>query len=154
MAFGRQRWVESKRGGGFALNLEPELREMLADLLVQLREVVLSGDQVGKRLFPPAYAQDQEKEEGYRALVGNELIEQRLATIESVEASLDADEVDADTLDQLMRSVNDLRLVIGTRLDVSEDDDGELDPDDPDFPLRFAYAVLTQLLHDILRALS
>ena len=37
-----------------------------------------------------------------------------------------------DEVGAWLRSVNALRLVLGTRLDVQEDDTGEVDPGDPD----------------------
>ena len=52
-----------------------------------------------------------------------------------------------------MGAVNDLRLVIGTNLDVCEDD-GPLDPDDPDAPACAVYGYLTGLLDDIVSALA
>jgi hypothetical protein len=52
-----------------------------------------------------------------------------------------------------MGAVNDLRLVLGTRLDVSEEMD-EMDPDDPDAPLFEVYGYLAWLLENIVAALA
>ena len=49
---------------------------------------------------------------------------------------------------------NDLRLVLGTRLDVSEDDDPWVDPDDPDAGALIAYGYLGELLEASVRALT
>jgi hypothetical protein len=53
-----------------------------------------------------------------------------------------------------MRSINDLRLVVGTRLDVSEDDHERVSPGDPRFADWLAYHRLTHLLGQIIQALS
>ena len=55
-----------------------------------------------------------------------------------------------------MQSVNALRLVLGTRLDVSEDDDGseDLPEDHPDAPVWAMYHYLTFLLDRIITAQS
>ena len=50
-----------------------------------------------------------------------------------------------------MGAVNDLRLVLGTRLDVSEDDH-DVDPDAPDGPARLVYHYLGWLLEEIVDA--
>jgi hypothetical protein len=53
-----------------------------------------------------------------------------------------------------MRSLNALRLVLGTRLDVTEDDDHDVDPADPDAPAWYLYFFLSGLVDDLVTALS
>jgi len=53
-----------------------------------------------------------------------------------------------------MGAVNDLRLVLGTRLDVSEETAFDQDPDDPDAPALAVYQYLSFLLETIVDALS
>jgi hypothetical protein len=56
-------------------------------------------------------------------------------------------------LDSLMRSLNDLRLVIGTVLDVQEDDhDDPPGPDDPAFAHVQLYGYLGWLLEWVVQA--
>ena len=52
-----------------------------------------------------------------------------------------------------LTALNDLRLVLGTRLDVSEDDD-DVDPDDPDAPAHAVYHYLGLLLGEVVDALE
>ena len=50
-----------------------------------------------------------------------------------------------DAADRWIRVLNDARLTIGTRLDISEDDDGHLDATDPNVRDRARYVWLTAL---------
>ena len=53
-----------------------------------------------------------------------------------------------------MTALNQLRLVLGTRLDVSEDDEPLPDPEDPAAPLHDIYHYLGVLLEAVLDALE
>ena len=52
-----------------------------------------------------------------------------------------------------MTALNDLRLVLGTRLDVSEDT-VEVEPDDDDAPAYAVYGYLSYLLGEVVDALA
>ena len=87
-----------------------------------------------RRLFPTAYHDDAERDREYQQLVRDELLDRRLAALDIVDSHRStADELDEAQLSAWMRRVNDLRLVLGTRLDVCEDR-RRLDADDPDAP--------------------
>jgi hypothetical protein len=84
-----------------------------------------------------------------------ELLEQRLAAIDDVEATLDLHRLTVEQADAWARSLNALRLVLGTRLDVSEDDDrGAIGPDHPEAPAWLLYELLSALVDDLVGALS
>src|SRR5947209_5095809 len=74
-----------------------------------------------RRLFPTAYPDDAERDREYRQLVGDELVERRRAALDTLLATVDASSVSEDDLAAWMGAINDLRLVLGTRLDVSEE---------------------------------
>ncbi len=96
----------------------------------QLRELLTTDSPALERLFPPPYGDDVDRNQGYAAVAHPELIEHRLAALDVVERSADATELDEDQLNAWMRSVNDLRLVLGTILEVTEDGEApEVDPD-------------------------
>ncbi len=129
---------------------EPE-QELLRTLVPQLRDLLTTDDPSLTRLFPTAYADDPERDAGYQALVRDELLEKRFASLDVLEATIDAAdghrELSGDELSAWMRALNDLRLVLGTRLDVTEDDDaGDIDPSDPDAPAWAIYHYLAMLL--------
>ncbi|MGH9210574.1 MAG: DUF2017 family protein [Acidimicrobiales bacterium] len=127
----------------------------MRQLVEQLREqLVASTDQPHlRRLFPPAYATDADRDAGYQVLTRDELLESRLAAIETVEATIDGGTLDKEQLTAWMTTLNSLRLVIGTRLDVDEELP-LLDPDDPQAPAYIVYEYLGGLLAQVVDALA
>jgi hypothetical protein len=153
------RWtrrVKRTRHGDFELRLPPEERSLLRELAPQLRGLLDSDltDPSLRRLFPTAYPEDPERDREFRDLVGDELLERRRAALDMLLATVDATKLSEDELSAWMGAINDLRLVLGTRLDVSEDMDPMPDPDDPDAPLLVLYGYLGYLLESIVDALS
>jgi hypothetical protein len=150
-----RRRVSRTRRGTFAIRLPGPERELLADLVDQLRDllVVTTDDASVRRLFPVAYREDEERDREYQQLARDELLERRLASLAIVETTAQADEVDEAELTAWLTALNDLRLVLGTRLDVSEDQD-DLDPDDPDAPAMAVYGYLSGLLGEVVDALA
>jgi hypothetical protein len=146
----------TRRRGEIRVRLHAEEREVLDAVLDQLREALLAGtdDPVLERLFPPAYADDPEKEAGYQVLARQELVDSQLAAIEGVRASLHRDRLDDDAAATWMRSLNALRLVLGTRLDVSEEVEPVIEADDPDAPVWTLYFFLSALVDDLVDVLS
>lgn len=148
--------------GRYRISLPEHEAELLRTLLPQLRGLLTTGlsdnDPSLTRLFPTAYANDPELDAGYQALVRDELLEKRFASIDVIESLLaeaDGGEVDEEELSAWMRAINDLRLVLGTRLDVSEDDDpADIDPDDPDAQGWAIYHYLAMLVSVIVDALT
>jgi hypothetical protein len=154
MRFGRR--IRRTRQGDFELRLPEDERALLRNVVPQLRQL-LDGDLADpalRRLFPTAYADDPERDREYQALVRDELADRRRASVELVLATVDASELDEEQLTAWMHAVNDLRLVLGTRLDVGEDTDPEPHPDDPDGPLLVLYGYLGYLLEAIVEALA
>lgn len=150
----------------YRISLPEHEAALLRTLVPQLRELLASGlsdeDASLTRLFPTAYANDPELDAGYQALVRDELLEKRFASLDVIDGLLaEADagpvttEVDGEELSAWMRAVNDLRLVLGTRLDVSEDDDpADIGPDDPDAQAWAIYHYLAMLVSVIVDALA
>lgn len=156
MIVGRR--VKRSRKGGYDLRLPRSERQLLASLVGQLRSV-LSGDGVGvdpglRRLFPSAYADDATRDAEYRELVHDDLLAGRLAALDVVEQTVDAGNLDEAQLLAWMGAVNDLRLVLGTRLDVSEESAGAYDPASPDADAMAVYQYLSFLLESIVEALA
>jgi uncharacterized Fe-S cluster-containing MiaB family protein len=136
--------------------LAPEERDVLRGLPEQLRRLMAEDDPGLVRLFPPAYLDDVERDAEYRRLMREELVNRRLESLAIVEATVDADRLTEEQLTAWMKVINDLRLVIGTSLDVQEDDDPgqRLDSDDPQAPLRAMYWFLSYLLESTIDALG
>lgn len=153
-----RRWrVKRTRQGMFRLELPPAEREVVRSLLGQLRQLLESGeaDERVRRLFPTAYADDPEKDEEYQRLMREDLVASRVAGLATAEASLEASVLSEDELVAWMSSVNGVRLVLGTMLDISEETDlDDVERDDPNLEAYVLYTYLTQLLDEMVQALS
>ncbi len=152
--FSRAR-VRRTAPGRYAIALADEERQLLGNLAAQLTEVLADStdDPSLRRLFPTAYHVDAERDREYQQLVRDELLARRLAALATVGTTVDATEVDQGELSAWMSALNDLRLVLGTRLDVSEESRVP-DPDDPDAPAFYVYGYLSELLGEVVDALE
>ena len=143
------------RQGHYVVDLDERERELIRQLLGELRALLSLGadDPRVRRLYPAAYADDAAKEDEYRLLTHEELKSGRLANIDVVEASVDAEVLSEEQLTAWMQAINSLRLVLGTILDLT-DDDQELafDPEDPDARTQALYGYLGGLLDEIVDA--
>ena len=141
--------------GTFIQAFPPWVPTMLVELGDQLDDMLDSDAPALKRLFPTAYADDAEKDAGYQILARSSLIDQRRAAIDTVRRTALNEVLTEDELTDWMALTNDLRLVIGTRLDLSENDDGSsIDPDSPEARLYDTYHMLAIVLHHLVDALS
>jgi Domain of unknown function (DUF2017) len=142
------------REGVFLLLLPEGERELLMQLLGELRNLLKLGadDPRLRRLYPAAYSDDEEKDAEYRSLTHEELSSGRLAALDTVEQTITADELTPDQLTSWMHAVNALRLVLGTMLDVNEDDPFAVDPEDPNAREYMLYGYLGLLLEEIVQA--
>lgn len=148
-----RRPIRRTRSGNYQLNLGAGERALLAALAPQLRELLTDPDQPGlRRLFPPAYGDDNdaEHEEEYRRLMQEDLVARHEAALEVLAETANANELNAEQMEAWMRAINQLRLVIGTRLDVTEEDDFAA-TEDPD---RQVYYLLGYLQECVVEALS
>lgn len=132
------------RDDTYLLCIDTEDRRSLLRLLGELRDTLLddseptnSGTDKFRRLFPTAYHDDPESDIEYQRLMRGELMASRLDSISAARAALERTPDDdtliltAHELDVFTRSINNLRLVLGTILDVQESDDPDEDSDDP-----------------------
>ena len=121
----------------------------------------LPEDAAEARLFPDAYSDDPEAAGEFRRFTERRLREQRSERVErAAEALRDRSDGKAvlDDADQvsLLTVLNDLRLVLGTRLEIEEDDvdvDTLVPPDDPRRPLAELYLWITWLQAGLLTAM-
>lgn len=154
----RRNQVARRRADGrFDLVLDARLRETISSLLSELDELIATEpDDPGlRRLQPPAYADDAERDAEYQLLAGDELRTSRREAIDAVRRSLEAEHLGEDELWAWLQSLNALRLVVGTRLDVSEDGhEVDVDPEDPSAPLWSIYQFATWTQHEVVRALG
>ena len=148
------RRIRRNRKGQFELRLPPQEKEMLRALPGQLLEALEAEPSPDlRRLFPPAYSQDPEAESEYRQLMGGELLERHREALRVMAASLDLPQLDEGQLTAWLTGLNELRLVLGTRLDVTEDQRLPT-PDDPRAPVFALYGYLSWLQEQAVEALS
>ncbi len=152
--FFSKRYVELSRDGTFTIRFPEFVRELLVALSEQL-DAALDDDTNPdlNRLFPTAYADDPERDAGYQVFARGELIDSRREAIALLAETAERESLTEEELSSWMHVVNDVRLVLGTRLDVSEDDHG-VDPDDPDFGLHALYHELGMILAEIVDGLT
>jgi hypothetical protein len=151
-----RRRIDRVRGGGIRLRLPREERDLLRSLPAQLRRLLDEApeDPSLERLFPPAY-DDAESEDEYRRLMGDELLDGRRRALQVVEETLDQDRLSSEQAQAWLTALNDLRLVLGTRLDVREDSLlTDLRAGDPRAPELAVYAYLSWLQEQLVEALE
>ena len=151
----RRHRIRRTRDGGYEIDLPEPERALLGNLAAQLREVLeeTTDDPSVRRLFPTAYHEDPERDREYQQLVRDELLTRRLAALASLDATLTEERLDEDQLSAWLSSLNDLRLVLGTRLDVSEEL-LDIEADDPDAPAYAVYEYLGFLLTEVVDAMT
>ena len=153
------RRVARRADGHFDLDLPPEERTLLRSLPASMRLALTEGtpaDDPGlARLNPKAYPADDELEAEYRDLIDNELDAGRLAALDTLEATADAPTLDENEMEAWMRAINDTRLLLGTRLAVTEDPASREVPDDhPDAQAIAVYDYLSGLEEQLVEALA
>lgn len=155
---------------GVEAYLFAEEARMFTDIAMDLRAIIetpaLGEDPVRERLFPRAYLDPTEEtaEMTWAAFAHPELLESRvntLITMVNALSRLDAAPADRDagTMQMVvlspeetecwLKGLNDLRLALGTRLGIS-DEDSEIDALDPHEGLRGIYNWLTALQQELL----
>jgi len=154
-------------GPRFRLNFDPDERRFLVNLLAELKELLTNDETEATtpllhRLFPPAFHDDPEKEAEYQRLMREELVASRVAAIETVTTLLspngDAGKAASITLSEadlmaFMQSLNAIRLVLGTMLDITDDDSSDQAEDEDSYEFGL-YEHLGWILEFTVRALS
>jgi hypothetical protein len=107
---------------GYRLRLGRDERELLARLARELRDLVVDdqADPSLERLFPPASA-DARDAADFDRLVRSSLVATKTHALATLERTAGEERLTAQELEQWLVALNDLRLVLGTRLGVTED---------------------------------
>jgi hypothetical protein len=139
---------------------------VLRGLPDQLRGVLDEGEDepVNQRLFPPAYLEvaDVERDAEYRRLMRDDLVNEKLANLDLVTGTLARGsssvrrwtvELTDEEAAAWLGVLNDLRLALGVRLDITEDFDGDIDDTDPRAPALRLLSYLGWLEEQLLDAL-
>ena len=142
---------------GYLVALVEEERELLIRLMGELRDLLVQDDHPYlERLFPTAYPDDDEAEAEYQRLMRDELVTSRTNSINSVtdilKRPLDQPLTEGELL-LLLQSLNAVRVVLGTILGITDDDDAER-IDAADGSEQQLYGYLSWLLEWTVQALS
>jgi hypothetical protein len=124
-----------RRGDELLLDLPEHEARLLGDLVAQLVTVLEGGDPgdpAVARLLPSAYPDDEEAAAEFRRFTADDLTARKLANARRVlddVAAPTAERLDAAGQQSWLRTLTDLRLVLGSRLGVTAD--GPAPSDDP-----------------------
>jgi hypothetical protein len=124
-----------RRGDDLLLDLPEHEARLLGDLVSQLVTVLEGGDPgdpAVARLLPSAYPDDEEAAAEFRRFTADDLTARKLANARRVlddVAVPTAERLDAAGQRSWLRTLTDLRLVLGSRLGVTAD--GPAPSDDP-----------------------
>jgi hypothetical protein len=137
------------------VSLDRHEQLLLTELLDELEGLLDDPDDPElRRLFPPAYS-DRVDDEQYQSLVRDQLLSGRAKALATVRETLVAETLDLEQADQWLRALNDMRLVLGTRWDVTEQlDYGKLDLNEPRGRELAIYGYLSWLQEQLVEALQ
>lgn len=107
------------------------------------------GDPALARLLPDAYRDDPGAAGEFRRLTESSLRRDKVSAADRLLATLPGEgpgevRLDPELTETWLSTINDVRLALGTRLEVSEEM-AEPDPEDPDAPAYVVYLWLTEL---------
>ena len=117
------------RGGNYVARFDAAESGVLGLLLDQLEQLLadpdVAGDPVLARLLPDGHRGDPQLAADYRELTESALRSGKADDLATVRATLPPDggdvRLDPDQAAAWLRSTNDLRLALGTRLEITED---------------------------------
>ena len=143
---------------GFEVRLPAAERDLLRGLPEQLRELLDEGDPadpVMRRLYPSAHLDDEAASAAFDSLVREDLTSGRRHALEEMVRTLDARSLTEDEVLAWLGVINDLRLVLGVRLGVTEESvPGDFAGDEGSTGAYAVYAYLSYLEEEIVGALS
>ena len=147
--------IQRTRGGDYRLRLSDGERALLRRLPAELIALLAADpdDPALRRLRPSAYEEDSEAEDEYRRLMEGELAAGRREALRLLAETADRDRLTAEELDAWLRALTDLRLALGTRLDVTEEVyERAIDPRDPEAYELSVFAYLSWLQEQAVEA--
>jgi len=148
--------VDRQRDGSFVVRLGEDERRLLASLPAQLATLVEAEpeDPWLQRLFPTAYPKDPDREDEWRLLMSVDLHDRRRAQLATLAETAGATSLTEDELLTWSQALNDLRLYLGTRLDLAEETTDADFEDEHDRDLFLLYSWLGYVQEAVIEALS
>ena len=153
-----------RRGDELVARLGDAEAGIVGLLLDQLEQLLAAdpadsgGDPVMERLLPPGHASDPEIAADYRGLTESALRSGKADDLATVRATLPLDggevRLDDEQARAWLRTTNDLRLALGTRLGVTADTEPPEDPADEEGSQLAVYYWLTAVQGSLVDALA
>jgi Domain of unknown function (DUF2017) len=151
--------LRRRRDGSFEWSLGQNERAVLAQVTAEFRALLSNetpaSDPSLQRVFPPAHPDDPIAELEYERTSGGPLLAHKIEQLETLERCIGERRLsEADVL-ACMRAVNDLRLVLGTRIDITEESTLSDYTDDAEREATFElYAYLSWLVESMIDVLG
>jgi alkanesulfonate monooxygenase SsuD/methylene tetrahydromethanopterin reductase-like flavin-dependent oxidoreductase (luciferase family) len=127
----------------------------LAKMLNMSGSTQISEDPALARLFPDGYSDDEHASADFRRFTEQDLRAQKLAALATVRDSLSdwtgKSNITAQQAQDWLKAINDLRLVLGTRLEITDEVETDFEADEPGIHL---YNYLTYLQGTLIDALT
>ena len=152
-----------RRGDALVAGLTDAEAGIVGLLLDQLEQLLdadpadSGGDPVMERLLPPGHASDAEIAADYRELTESGLRDGKADDLATVRATLPPEggpvRLDAEQARAWLRTTNDLRLALGTRLGVTAETEPPEDPADEEASQLAVYYWLTAVQGSLVDAL-
>lgn len=165
-------------GGKLTLKLDPAEQGVLSQLFEQMAELLddpdsqtnsdplaqllnmsgstqISDDPALARLFPDGYSDDEHASADFRRFTEQDLRAQKVSALATVRTTLanwsGKANIDSSQAQDWLKALNDLRLVLGTRLEITDEVETDFEADEPGIHL---YNYLTYLQGTLIDALS
>lgn len=151
-----RRRITRSRDGTLQVRLSDAERTLIATVGSELIAQLGDPDDLSlQRLFPPGYSDDAVRDAGYQIQMGDELRQRHLTAARTLVDTAGVETLDAAQAEAWLRSINAVRLVLGTRLGIIDDDQPlRVDADDPNVHAWVAYDFLSGLLDELITTLS
>ena len=152
---------------GVLTQLFEQMSELLADtdsetskdppavLLNMSGSTQISEDPALARLFPDGYSNDEHASADFRRFTEQDLRSQKVAALATARKTLSEwkgkSGITQQQAQDWLKALNDLRLVLGTRLEITDEGETDFDADEPGIHL---YNYLTYLQGTLIESLS
>ena len=153
-----QMMITPLKNGAFKVET-PDWQLQIFRQLSQELKIVLSerNSYLTTRLFPVAYKGDKTANAEYEQLTHEELLQSHLASLKLIEEITNNAELSETTLIEIMQGINILRLVLGTRLKIDDENSessSEISESHPDHNLWLVFHLLGQTLSTIVDSIN
>ncbi|MCL5077540.1 MAG: DUF2017 domain-containing protein [Actinobacteria bacterium] len=138
------REIEKVGDDRFKIELADQVRQLLLDLKEMTLTHVVSESPIAKRIFPTAYNNSPEMELDFEKLTREPLMNHHQENLSLFERSLFKNEINQEEVLAWISALNNMRLILGTALDIQEDQEIPKETD-PNYEGYLVYDLITYL---------